>query len=314
MNDQLEIEIDSGNRALKSALKEYFKLESLDRLEPRLFKLTTLNAEQYSVSASSGKELTIESIPQGNTAGIGRSFQYEHGKGWLEKDGTADKLITSPIGETLYLNGFEIASLDDPVLGEVVSENCRAAIKTNGMRSIEMLKSSTSILRNDLSHAFFRPLFNISRTIVVYDSNESDSFATLQAHGALFVNIRNSNNSIELAVDCVHQATHCMLNQITLNKTDLFAHPHDTLMSNLDGTNDNRSLYSVFHGIFTAAAEVLACKDLEQLKLNDMESKSISNTALKSINSYHRDISKLENVGAINNNSSKLLELISWDL
>src|SRR5262249_5907362 len=95
-------------------------------------------------------------------------------------------------------------------------------------------------------------LFFASRRIVLYRYERPYSFATLSAHGAIFLNVTGENDEVFFVEDIAHQVAHVLFNALTLNKPRFLSIDPDTSLGTLHGNeHEPRTLYSAYHGLFT---------------------------------------------------------------
>ena len=89
--------------------------------------------------------------------------------------------------------------------------------------------------------------------LVVFYEGEPNSFATIQAHGAIFLNIKKEYNEIFFLDNILHQCAHVFFNTLTIEKKELFKISYNSPLSVFTGDyGDNQfTLYDRFHGLFT---------------------------------------------------------------
>lgn len=109
----------------------------------------------------------------------------------------------------------------------------------------------------------------VTRRIVLFRSEQLDSFATIRAHGAVFLNLSNQKDTTEVFFieDLAHQCGHVMFNAMTTNRSDYLAIDPATPLSQLTGAKDeSRDVYTALHGVFTEALMCIAlhsCMEIE---------------------------------------------------
>ncbi|KPM33415.1 Hypothetical protein I595_318 [Croceitalea dokdonensis DOKDO 023] len=88
---------------------------------------------------------------------------------------------------------------------------------------------------------------------VVFYQGEANSFATIQAHGIAFFNVKDDYNEIFFLDNIVHQCAHVFFNALTLDKKDLFTLPYNSDLSLFTDEENDKGfvLYDRFHGLFT---------------------------------------------------------------
>jgi hypothetical protein len=88
---------------------------------------------------------------------------------------------------------------------------------------------------------------------VVFYQGDANSFATIQAHGIAFFNVKDEYNEVFFIDNIMHQCAHVFFNVLTLDKKDLFIIPHTSQLSDFTEEDDDKGfiLYDRFHGLFT---------------------------------------------------------------
>lgn len=88
---------------------------------------------------------------------------------------------------------------------------------------------------------------------VIFYEGEANSFATIQAHGMVFFNIREDYNEIFFLDNIIHQCAHVFFNALTFDKKELFTLPHNSDLSLFTEEESDKGfgLYDRFHGLFT---------------------------------------------------------------
>jgi hypothetical protein len=95
-------------------------------------------------------------------------------------------------------------------------------------------------------------LFFATRRIVLYRWERPYSFATLSAHGAIFLNVTGVNDEVYFVEDIAHQVAHVMFNALTLNKKRFLSIDPETPLGTLHGNeHEPRTVYAAYHGLFT---------------------------------------------------------------
>jgi len=132
-------------------------------------------------------------------------------------------------------------------------------------RNTHHLKRAFAIIK-DVSPEFCYLLNICIKKIVIFKSNtydlheteivERNSFATLSVHGCAFFNaFRESFNEIFFLEDIAHQSAHAILINFLEGRTDIFNINQDTvvdvIVDDSSGYVENRTLYVLFHALYT---------------------------------------------------------------
>ncbi|MFL0136913.1 hypothetical protein, partial [Tenacibaculum maritimum] len=88
---------------------------------------------------------------------------------------------------------------------------------------------------------------------VVFFKGVTNSFATMQAHGMVFFNVKDEYNEIFFLDNIIHQCAHVFFNTLTFDKSELFVIPHnsDLFLFTNDINDKGHELYGRYHGLFT---------------------------------------------------------------
>lgn len=97
-----------------------------------------------------------------------------------------------------------------------------------------------------------RCLEAVTLQIVTFTADEGDSFATLAAHGSVFLRTPPDCDEVFFLEDLAHQGGHLLFNAITLDRSELIKIDPNTPLASLTGEpEEKRSLYVTLHGVFT---------------------------------------------------------------
>lgn len=98
------------------------------------------------------------------------------------------------------------------------------------------------------------------RSIVLFHHPTANSFAALQVHGMIFLNLnlnlRRPANTVFFVDGLVHQGGHVVFSEATLNRQVYFKVHPDSKMEEIIGQQDTRSVYEALHGLYTEYALV----------------------------------------------------------
>jgi hypothetical protein len=85
-----------------------------------------------------------------------------------------------------------------------------------------------------------------TRLVVLFQAEQPNSFATLSAHGAIFLNVNGAIDEVYFLEDIAHQTGHVLFNALTLAKDRFLLINPDTPLD-----RESRTVYSAFHALFT---------------------------------------------------------------
>ncbi len=143
----------------------------------------------------------------------------------------------------------------DPVLWPLFAETGHvhaAALALDEITEIQTQFNSALTLMRQARPDIYRLLCMANRRVHVYRAEAPNSFASLSMHGAAFLNRVERPGTVFFLDDFAHQGGHVAFNAATLNHGRfLKADPQRPLRDVVADSDDRRSLYSAFHGLFT---------------------------------------------------------------
>ncbi len=143
----------------------------------------------------------------------------------------------------------------DPVLWPLFAESKNphaATIAAHEITEIQTLFDHALTLMRQVRPDIYHLLCMANRRVHLYQAEAPNSFATLSMHGAAFLNRIERPSTLFFLDDFAHQGGHVVFNAATLNHDRfLTIDPTTPLSDFLENSNDQRSLYAAFHGLFT---------------------------------------------------------------
>jgi HEXXH motif-containing protein len=95
-------------------------------------------------------------------------------------------------------------------------------------------------------------LVGVTRRIVVFEAADVNSFASINAHGAVFFNAGAEDDEVYFIDELVHQCGHVIFNAMTVRRRDfLAAAPSDPVYATAIADGDRRTVYDALHGLYT---------------------------------------------------------------
>lgn len=126
-----------------------------------------------------------------------------------------------------------------------------AGVEENTRFPIHELNVALLDLRH-LDPLLYAAIRQVTSSIQLYRSEAPNSFASLSAHGAAFLNVPPDADRISFLDDIAHQCGHILFNAMTLQRQATLAiEPETPLRAIVPAVGDTRSVYSAFHGLFT---------------------------------------------------------------
>jgi hypothetical protein len=120
-------------------------------------------------------------------------------------------------------------------------------------RQIDHVSKAFQIIRQQLPD-YYEQMVTVTKRIVIYSGARPYSFATLSAHGIVFLNSSAEDDEPFFIEDLIHQCGHLIFNALTLEPQQFLRIAPRTPLKDLTGDErDTRDIYTTLHGVFTAA-------------------------------------------------------------
>jgi hypothetical protein len=134
----------------------------------------------------------------------------------------------------------------------------RVDVATPTRQHIDHLSTALAIIR-DYCPDYYAHLVHGIRKIVMFSHQRLNSFASLAAHGAIFLNAAEDEDEIFFLEDLAHQGGHVVFSTATFDQGGLFQGDPNMPVRTLTGDpKETRTLYVVLHGLFTEIA-IISC-------------------------------------------------------
>ncbi len=169
-------------------------------------------------------------------------------------------LQLSPLVPATLLSGtrMELIGHLDPVLGWFLGEHIepyrQLEIVTDAGTYPALLEQALDLVRRacpELSAALAESV----RAVLLYRHPDAESFAALGMHGTIFINLTEGDGLAFFVEHLVHQGGHVLFSEATLARADFFVDSPDARLDTVTHDGDIRTLYDIFHGLFTEHVE-----------------------------------------------------------
>lgn len=145
---------------------------------------------------------------------------------------------------------------------------------------------------------YYAALTCVTRGFMIFRQPRMNSFSSESAHGISFLSVPDFVSIPYFVEDIAHQCGHIVFSSIFFRPEELLALPSETPISSYNqNPDDNRSLYVVFHAVFT---EHLIATCLLSLygspECSDEENDEIIGRLAFIMKKYHRDLDSLGKV------------------
>lgn len=108
------------------------------------------------------------------------------------------------------------------------------------------------------------------REVFVFQRPNVNCFATLNAHGTVFLNAGPEEDEVFFVDELVHQCGHVIFNAVTVRRPDFFEVDPDLTLHELGLSQhplEVRNLYTVFHGLYTESVMVRCLRALDERRV-----------------------------------------------
>ena len=114
------------------------------------------------------------------------------------------------------------------------------------------IKNAVQIMKNNIDD-LFHIVEKVTQNLSIFNSNTQNSFAAINQHGTAFINVEDrKQNEVFFIEEIAHQCGHIIFNALTLDSEKYIAMPKTIeLRTIIPNSQDKRSIYSAFHGLFT---------------------------------------------------------------
>jgi hypothetical protein len=172
---------------------------------------------------------------------------------------------------------IELCQTSDPLLETLFRDTHEkdATLNLDAERHASAIDMAFEILQR-VAAELYACLVDVTRRVVVFRSDDRESFATVAAHGTAFLNATPSDPATEVLFieDMAHQCGHILFSALTVDRGEyLCTDPNMPLRQLTGDEGEKRDLYTTFHGVFT---EALMCVALH----NCLEADVFSETKL----------------------------------
>jgi len=177
---------------------------------------------------------------------------------------------------------IELVEEMDAVIKGFLSQNIvgheQIAIERSGPDVTARLLRALALVEKHLP-AIAKLLHRSIRAILLFDHPTLNSFAALQMHGMIFLNIRRGTSVLFFVDGFVHQGGHVIFSEATLERQAFFKVSPDESLGSISGRRDARTAYEALHGLYTECAlleafRALAQADLEVAERNELAART----------------------------------------
>jgi hypothetical protein len=166
--------------------------------------------------------------------------------------------------------GIELCLHSNPLLDGILTNGTPATgpvpLEARPERYAGALERALATIA-EASPEFYRELSRTVRQIVLFRSTELNSCAGVSAHGVAFLNLALGDTEAFFADDLTHQGGHVVFNAFTAQRRDFLRIDPETPIGDLTGGPERRSVYTVFHGVYTEIMMIETLRAVDELGL-----------------------------------------------
>lgn len=181
---------------------------------------------------------------------------------WVEKDGERQGARFLP---STFLPGtsIEVCRYDCPLLTDAFQDHgggdAAGTVEQTAFARLDDLTSAFECLRRAWP-ALAAAYESVTRRIVLFSSNNLNSFSSPKLHGTIFLNAALGRGDIFLTEELAHQCGHVLFFAASQNPKAYISIDPMAPFDPVGAPNDYRTLYTALHGIVTEAI-ITVCLD-----------------------------------------------------
>lgn len=170
-------------------------------------------------------------------------------------DGTKIEVIKYSVNllNNIFLNANDsFINLNDVIIDNLIVE-----------KNMGFLTKALNLIK-DNSNEHFKVIEQCCKKILLFKTNpeNTNSFATINAHGIAFLNVYQENyNTIFFIDDIAHQTGHIILTTLFFNRKSVFRIDENQNIGEILNNDDYRSFYILLHALFTYYTTFLCLDD-----------------------------------------------------
>lgn len=159
------------------------------------------------------------------------------------RDSSGQKLEYKNTSLKRSQHGIEFFEYDHPLIEKFFVDS--NLVRVNKHK--EYFNSALEIIRTIFPELFDLIIKSVKK-VVLFSGNDN-SFATLETHGIIYLNVKDEYNEIFFVDDIVHQSAHVIFNTLTMKSKSRFF--TSTYRAKLIKDKEAEGLYARFHGLYT---------------------------------------------------------------
>jgi hypothetical protein len=177
-------------------------------------------------------------------------------------------------------------------------------------KNISYLTNAFLFIKED-SNDHFKLIEKCCKKILLFktDPSNTNSFATIQAHGIAFLNVyQDKYDEVFFIDDIAHQTGHIILTTLFHNRKAIFKIDEEQNVEDLLKLKDHRTVYILFHALYTYYTTLL-CLDnsLTNCKFNKLQEKEAIGRIGFYLNKCGFDLNRFEKINIFYNGIENVL-------
>jgi hypothetical protein len=173
------------------------------------------------------------------------------------------KGMTSPYEQIQMVENTNIEVLKYPVnlfknifkntLGDLINEDKIIMNYELFEKNITYLTNALSLIKNN-SNKHFQLIEQCCKKILIFktDTNNTNSFATIKAHGVAFLNVyQDDYDEVFFVDDIAHQTGHIILTTLLYDRKAIFKIDEEQNVEDIIEKKDHRTIHILLHALYT---------------------------------------------------------------
>lgn len=155
--------------------------------------------------------------------------------------------------EVLKFSNNLLKNIFKNTIGDLINEDEIAINSVLVEKNIAYLTNALSYIKNN-SNEHFQLIKQCCKKILIFktDTKNTNSFATIKAHGIAFLNVyQDDYDEVFFVDDIAHQTGHIILTNLLYNRKAVFKIDEEQNVEDIIEKKDHRTIYILLHALYT---------------------------------------------------------------
>ncbi|HEU4791527.1 MAG TPA: hypothetical protein VFS71_17700 [Flavobacterium sp.] len=240
-----KVNFDDDNVFLEPLLFTYFNCKNENDLPNELlveFMQGYFVKREEIISKYSFKKNDIVYIPQLGYLKNGESVPFEQ-----------IQMVEHTNIEVLKYSVNLLQNIFKNTLGDLINEDEIVINPVLFEKNISYLTNALSFIKNN-SYEHFQLIEQCCKKILIFktDTNNTNSFATIKAHGIAFLNVyQDDYDEVFFVDDIAHQTGHIILTTLLYDRKAIFKIDEEQNVEDIIEKKDHRTIHILLHALYT---------------------------------------------------------------